>query len=31
MSIVLAGGDVLPGDPIGIELPPAPHRELDRV
>jgi len=31
MGIVLAGGDVRPGDTIGIELPPEPHRELDRV
>ena len=28
MSIVLAGGDVRPGDPIRIELPPPPHRPL---
>lgn len=31
MSIVLAGGTVRPGDAIGIELPPEPHRALDRV
>jgi MOSC domain-containing protein YiiM len=31
MSIVLAGGDVRPGDAIGIELPPPPHQPLDRV
>jgi MOSC domain-containing protein YiiM len=31
MSIVLAGGDVRPGDAIGIELPPTPHQPLDRV
>jgi MOSC domain-containing protein YiiM len=31
MSIVLAGGDVRPGDAIGVELPPPPHRALDRV
>jgi len=31
MGIVLAGGDVRPGDAIGIELPPEPHRPLDRV
>jgi len=31
MSIVLAGGDVRPGDAIGIELPPQPHQPLDRV
>ena len=31
MSIVLAGGDVRPHDAIGIELPPEPHRPLERV
>jgi MOSC domain-containing protein YiiM len=31
MSIVLSGGIVRPGDPIVVELPPAPHRALDRV
>jgi MOSC domain-containing protein YiiM len=31
MGIVLAGGTVRPGDPIGIELPPHPHRPLERV
>jgi MOSC domain-containing protein YiiM len=31
MGIVLAGGTVRPGDPIGIELPPQPHRPLERV
>ncbi len=31
MGIVLAGGTVHPGDPIGIELPPEPHRPLERV
>jgi MOSC domain-containing protein YiiM len=31
MGIVLAGGEVRPGDVIGIELPPEPHRALDRV
>ena len=31
MGIVLAGGTVRPGDPIGIELPPEPHRPLERV
>jgi hypothetical protein len=25
------GGEVRPGDAIGIELPPEPHRSLDRV
>jgi hypothetical protein len=28
MSIVLAGGEVRPGDPIAIELPPLPHQAL---
>ena len=31
MGIVLAGGEVRPGDAIGIELPPEPHVALDRV
>ncbi|MBW8726459.1 MAG: MOSC domain-containing protein [Inquilinus limosus] len=31
MGIVLAGGTVRPGDPIGVELPPQPHRPLERV
>jgi MOSC domain-containing protein YiiM len=31
MSIVLVGGDVVPGDSIRIELPPPPYRPLDRV
>lgn len=31
MGIVLSGGTVRPGDPIGIELPPEPHRPLERV
>jgi MOSC domain-containing protein YiiM len=31
MSIVLIGGDVQPGDPIRVELPPVPHRSLERV
>jgi MOSC domain-containing protein YiiM len=31
MSIVLAGGDVRPGDAIEVELPLPPHRALDRV
>jgi MOSC domain-containing protein YiiM len=28
MSIVICGGDVYPGDPIVIELPPLPHSPL---
>lgn len=31
MSVVLAGGDVHPGDPIRVELPPGPHRPLGVV
>jgi MOSC domain-containing protein YiiM len=31
MSVVVAGGDVRPGDEIRIALPPLPHRKLDKV
>ncbi len=31
MSVVVAGGDVRPGDAIDIVLPPPPYIELDRV
>jgi MOSC domain-containing protein YiiM len=31
MGIVLVSGDVRPGDAIGIELPPPPHRALEPV
>ncbi|MCW3475665.1 MOSC domain-containing protein [Limobrevibacterium gyesilva] len=31
MGVVLAGGDVRPGDPIRITLPPEPHTPLERV
>ena len=31
MGIVVAGGDVSPGDSIRIEMPPEPHKPLDRV
>ena len=31
MGVVVAGGEVRPGDAIGVELPPPPHRRLDRV
>jgi MOSC domain-containing protein YiiM len=31
MGIVLNGGEVKPGDAIGIELPPEPHRRLECV
>jgi MOSC domain-containing protein YiiM len=31
MGVVLAGGELRPGDPIRVELPPEPHEPLDRV
>jgi MOSC domain-containing protein YiiM len=31
MAIVLTDGEVRPGDPIIVELPPAPHRSLEPV
>ncbi len=31
MAIVLAGGEVRPGDSITVELPPPPHRALEPV
>jgi MOSC domain-containing protein YiiM len=31
MSVVLAGGPIRPGDPIVVELPPAPHEPLAPV
>jgi MOSC domain-containing protein YiiM len=31
MGIVLTGGAVRPGDPIGVELPPAPHVRMQKV
>ncbi len=31
MGVVLASGEVRPGDPICVELPPPPHRPLERV
>ena len=31
MTIVLAGGDVRPGDAIAVELPALPHRRLEPV
>ena len=31
MAVVLAGGEVRPGDPIHVELPPEPFRPLDPV
>lgn len=31
MGVVRVGGVVRPGDAVGVELPPLPHRPLDRV
>lgn len=31
MAVVLTGGDVRPGDPIRVELPPEPHAPLKPV
>jgi MOSC domain-containing protein YiiM len=31
MAVVVRGGDLRPGDPVRVELPPPPHRPLDRV
>ncbi len=31
MGIIVAGGEVRPGDPIRVELPPEPHRPLAPV
>jgi hypothetical protein len=31
MGVVLAGGPIRPGDPIGVALPAEPHRRLERV
>lgn len=31
MGIVIAGGEVRPGDPIEVELPPEPHQPLEKV
>lgn len=31
MAVALAGGDVRPGDPIAVELPPPPHVPLEPV
>jgi len=31
MAVVLVGGEVRPGDPISVELPPAPHVPLEAV
>ena len=31
MGVVVAGGEVQPGDPIRVELPPEPHVRLEPV
>jgi MOSC domain-containing protein YiiM len=31
MAVVVAGGEVRPGDAIGVELPAPPHRPLEPV
>ncbi len=31
MAVVVRGGTVHPGDPIGISLPPEPRHRLERV
>jgi len=31
MGVVVAGGDIRPGDPVRVELPPGPHRPLEPV
>ena len=31
MGIVVTGGEVAPGDPVAVELPPEPHRPLEPV
>jgi MOSC domain-containing protein YiiM len=31
MAVVVAGGEVRPGDPIRVERPPEPHRRLEPV
>jgi MOSC domain-containing protein YiiM len=31
MSVVVAGGEVRPGDPVRVEIPPGPHRALGPV
>jgi MOSC domain-containing protein YiiM len=31
MGVVLAGGEVRPGDAVRLELPPEPHQRLERV
>jgi MOSC domain-containing protein YiiM len=31
MGVVVAGGEIRPGDAIAVELPAAPHRKLEAV
>jgi MOSC domain-containing protein YiiM len=31
MGVVLRGGRVVSGDPVTVDLPPEPHRPLERV
>jgi MOSC domain-containing protein YiiM len=31
MGVVIAGGEIRPGDAIAIELPPPPHRALEPI
>jgi hypothetical protein len=31
MGVVLAGGEIRPGNPIWVELPPEPHQRLEQV
>ncbi|MDQ3637544.1 MAG: MOSC domain-containing protein [Actinomycetota bacterium] len=31
MCVVVAGGEVRPGDEVRVELPPGPHRPLEKV
>ena len=31
MSVVVTGGEVRPGDEVPVELPPEPHRPLEKV
>ena len=31
MAVVISGGEVRPGDPIGVELPAPPHQRLEPV
>jgi MOSC domain-containing protein YiiM len=31
MAVVVSGGEVVPGDPITVELPPEPHLPLAPV